>query len=105
MGIFVCASVSAQEKQQWVKVDRSQLPDSILPEEITFPQPTDDKYRVVTNRFWENWFVYADGGGHAFFGDYSHYGKFKETLGPEFTVGLGKWFTPGLGIKAQFGMG
>ena len=105
LGIFVCASVSAQEKQQWVKVDRSQLPDSILPEEITFPQPTDDKYRVVTNRFWENWFVYADGGGHAFFGDYSHYGKFKETLGPEFTVGLGKWFTPGLGIKAQFGMG
>ena len=77
LGILACANVSAQENTQWVKVDRSQLPESVLAEEITFPQPTDDKYRVVTNRFWENWFIYADAGGHAFFGDYSHWGKFK----------------------------
>ena len=105
LGILACANVSAQENTQWVKVDRSQIPESVLTEEITFPQPTDDKYRVVTNRFWENWFVYADGGGHAFFGDYSHWGKFKETLSPEFAVGIGKWFTPGIGVKGQFGMG
>ena len=32
-------------------------------------QPTDDRYRVVTNRFWANWFVLGNVGGHAFFGD------------------------------------
>jgi len=94
---------------QWRKVDRASLPariDSLLAEDyVPRRQPTDDQYRVVTNRFWHNWWVSADIGAHTFRGDWSGNGKFRETLSPSFTVGVGKWFTPGFGIKGQFGLG
>ncbi len=79
--------------------------DTTLCEVTQNPQPTDDKYRVVTNRFWDNWFVLANIGGHAFLGDYGSVGKFSGLLSPDFNVGIGKWFTPGIGVKAQFGIG
>lgn len=68
-------------------------------------QPTDDHYRVVTNRFRDNWFVLGSVGYHAFFGDYGSVGDFKGKLSPDFNVGVGKWFTPGIGVKLQFGIG
>lgn len=67
-------------------------------------QPTDDQYRIVTNRFWDNWFVFGNVGGHSYFGDYAGVGKFKHRLSPDFYVGAGKWFTPGIGAKIQFGV-
>lgn len=70
---------------------------------IENPQPTDDRYRVVTNRFWDNWFVLGDIGEYAFFGDYAGMGKFSGRLSPHFNIGAGKWFTPGIGVKFQFG--
>lgn len=111
--MVVCGNLHAQienlDKIQWQRVERDSLPtqiDSLLAEDyVPRLQPTDDQYRVVTNRFWHNWWVSADIGGHTFRGDWSGNGKFKETLSPDFTVGVGKWFTPGFGIKAQFGMG
>ena len=72
---------------------------------IENPQPTDDEYRVVTNRFWDNWFVLGSVGYHAFFGDYGKVEDFAGKLSPDFNVGVGKWFTPGIGVKLQFGMG
>ena len=113
LGMVVCGNLHAQienlDKIQWQRVERDSLPtqiDSLLAEDyVPRLQPTDDQYRVVTNRFWDNWWVYGDIGMHTFRGDWSGNGKFKETLSPDFTVGLGKWFTPGFGIKAQFGMG
>lgn len=68
------------------------------------PQPTDDRYRVVTNRFWDNWFVLGNIGGHVFLGDYGSVGKFSGLLSPDINVGVGKWFTPGIGAKLQFGI-
>ena len=59
---------------------------------------------VVTNKFGKNWFVFATIGGHTFRGDYSKLGKFSGTLSPEATIGLGKWFTPGLGLKIEYSM-
>jgi hypothetical protein len=67
-------------------------------------QPTDDVYRVVTNRFWDNWFMFGNVGAHAFFGDYAGIGKFSHRITPDFYVGAGKWFTPGIGAKVQFGL-
>ena len=58
--------------------------------------------QVMTNGFLDNWFVFATGGVHSFFGDYSNYGAFSGTLSPDFGVGLGKWVTPGFGFKAEF---
>lgn len=111
--ILLCSNMYAQienlDEIQWRRVERDSLPakiDSLLAEDyVPRMQPTDDQYRVVTNRFWDNWWVYGDIGMHTFRGDWSGNGKFKETLSPDFTVGVGKWFTPGFGIKAQFGMG
>ena len=79
--------------------------DTIYGDPMENPQPTDDHYRVVTNRFWDNWFVLANIGGHAFLGDYGSVGDFKDLLSPDFNVGVGKWFTPGIGAKLQFGIG
>lgn len=111
--ILFCSNMYAQienlDEIRWQRVERDSLPaqiDSLLAEDyVPRLQPTDDQYRVVTNRFWDNWWVYGDIGVHTFRGDWSGNGKFKETLSPDFTVGVGKWFTPGFGIKAQFGMG
>ncbi len=111
--LLACGSIHAQienlDKIKWQRVERDSLPekvDSLLAADyVPQVQPTDDQYRVVTNRFWHNWWVYGDLGIHTFRGDWSGYGKFKETLSPDFTIGMGKWFTPGFGIKAQFGMG
>jgi len=58
--------------------------------------------QVVTNKFGKNWFLFATGGVHTFRGDYSSTGKFNGTLSPEWGVGLGKWFTPGVGLKVEF---
>ena len=103
------AQIERSDNIQWYRVERDSLPiriDSLLTEDyVSQTQPTDDQYRVVTNRFWDNWWVYGDLGIHTFRGDWSGNGKFKETLSPDFTIGVGKWFTPGLGIKAQFGIG
>lgn len=69
----------------------------------TQPQPTDDRFRVVTNRFWSNWFVLGNVGMHAFYGDYSRFGTIEDFISPDINVGFGKWFTPGIGAKIQFG--
>ena len=63
-----------------------------------------DEYRIVTNRFWDNWFILGDFGGHAYAGDYGSVGDFNGLLSPDFNVGIGKWFTPGIGAKIQFGL-
>lgn len=62
-----------------------------------------DPARVVLNKFNKNWFVFATAGAHTFRGDYSNLGPFSGTISPEFTVGIAKWFMPGVGIKLEFG--
>ncbi len=58
--------------------------------------------QVVTNTFGKNWFVFATGGVHTFRGDYSTTSKFSGTLSPDWSIGIGKWFTPGLALKLEF---
>ena len=58
-------------------VAQTVVSDTVRGEAVVQPQPTDDHYRVVTNRFWDNWFVFGEI----------------------------EWFTPGIGMKLQFGMG
>lgn len=61
-----------------------------------------DPLRVVTNKFGNNWFVFGTVGGHTFQGDYSSTSKFSGTLSADWSLGLGKWFTPGLALKLEF---
>ncbi len=106
--LLLCGGTQAQtERLKWQRVDRDSMPpglDSLLVD-IPGEQSTDDRFRVVGNRFWDNWFVLGDVGIHTFRGDWSGNGKFKKTLSPDFNIGVGKWFFPGFGIKAQFGVG
>lgn len=60
-----------------------------------------DKYKVETNRFFDNWFFSFGAGAQVLFGDYSDMGDFNKRITPAFNVALGKWFTPGLGLRFQ----
>ncbi|MFZ4863860.1 OmpA family protein [Sphingobacterium sp. Mn56C] len=59
-----------------------------------------DKYRVVTNRFWDNWFLGAGAGAQIFFGDHAKQMKFGDRITPNYELYLGKWFSPGIGVRA-----
>ncbi len=67
-----------------------------------------EKYSVSTNSFWSNWFIQANAVGTAFWGNQevgNNFSKsplkgFRNNLG--FSVAVGKWFTPGLGLRTKF---
>ena len=78
-----------------------------------------EKYSVSTNSFWSNWFVQGNVTWNAFyFGGADKFGNnpfYKLPLGTEvgkdvdhhptalgFSVAIGKWFTPGLGLRTKF---
>ena len=66
------------------------------------------KYSVATNSFWSNWFIQANFNWSAFYSNQEH-GKnlnkspFKDfRSSPQFSVAVGKWFTPGIGTRLKF---
>ena len=67
-----------------------------------------EKYSVATNSFWSNWFVQGNLVGTAFWGGQevqNNFSKsplkgFRNNLG--FSVAIGKWFTPGIGLRTKF---
>ena len=66
------------------------------------------KYSVATNSFWQNWFIQVNGSWNAFYsneekGDDFAKSPFKDfRSAPGFSVAVGKWFTPGLGLRTKF---
>ena len=80
-----------------------------------------EKYSVATNSFWSNWFIqtnvtwnsYYSGGNNKLFS--SPFRKFglgsepwkdgKHPTGLGFSVAIGKWFTPGLGLRTKANLG
>lgn len=61
-----------------------------------------DKYQVFTNKFWDNWFVSAGGGAEMLLGNGDVRSSFKDRISPTFNLSVGKWFTPGLGLRLQY---
>src|SRR5690606_3996497 len=59
-----------------------------------------DRYQAITNRFGDNWIVGAGAGASIFFGDHDKQAKFNERLAAHYSAYLGKWFSPGLGVRA-----
>ena len=67
-----------------------------------------ERHSVSTNAFWSNWFIQANMAGSAFYGNQeagrgfskSPFKGFRNNLG--FSVALGKWFTPGIGLRTKF---
>lgn len=61
-----------------------------------------DKYKVETNRFWSNWFVSVGGGAQMYFGDHNVQMAFGDRLSLALDIAFGKWFTPGIGVRAMY---
>lgn len=74
----------------------------VSPTEIIRKDTVLEPMRVVTNKFGKNWFLFATAGAHTFIGDYSNLGPFKNTISPDFSIGVGKWFTPGIAVKVEY---
>ena len=75
-----------------------------------------NKYSVATNSFWSNWFVQVGANWNWFIGSQEHGQDFDHTdmfdgfplsgnrTSGGVSVAIGKWFTPGLGLRVK-GMG
>ena len=50
-----------------------------------------------TNRFGDNWFIGAGGGVNVFLND-----GYKTNIGPSIDAGIGKWFTPSVGMRIGY---
>jgi outer membrane protein OmpA-like peptidoglycan-associated protein len=61
-----------------------------------------DKYEVGTKRFWNNWFISAGAGGQMYFGDYDREVHIGRRIAPALDIAVGKWFTPGMGIRFMY---
>ena len=65
------------------------------------------KYSVATNSFWANWFISVGGQYQASYSSEEVKGlkfdPFQKARGEfGFNVAVGKWFTPGLGLRTKF---
>ncbi len=65
------------------------------------------KYSVATNSFWSNWFIQVGGEWNAWYSDQEHgknlpispFKKFRSS--PSAAIAIGKWFTPGIGLRTK----
>lgn len=66
-----------------------------------------EKYSVATNSFWSNWFVQVGADWNAWYSNEEHgqglnrspFKKFRSNAGA--AVAIGKWFTPGIGLRTK----
>ena len=71
-------------------------------EEVVY---NENKHKVVTNTFWDNWFISAAGGGQMYFGDHDRQLGFGEWISPAFDIAVGKWFSPSVGVRLMYSGG
>ena len=63
---------------------------------------SDDKYKVETNHFWDNWFLSVGAGPQVMFGDHDKQIGFGKRISPALDIAVGKWFTPGIGVRLMY---
>ena len=88
----------------------SMAQDVTIDDEIATPQSDlqSEKHKVITNSFWSNWFVQANVVGTSFWGSQENsavkfsklFKGYRTNMG--FSLALGKWFTPGIGLRTKF---
>ena len=88
--LLAFASVTAVASAQQVTVTQTEVIE------------VQDRYQVLTNPFWSNWFFSVGGGAQVLYGNGDNAGKFKDRISPVLNVAIGKWFTPGLGLRLQY---
>lgn len=65
-------------------------------------EDTKKSYRVETNLFGANWFVSGGIGAQMYFGDNDSKASFGKRLAPALDISVGKWFTPGIGLRVSY---
>lgn len=60
-----------------------------------------DKHKVVTNTFWDNWWVQIGGGAQIYYGDHNKQLDIADRLSLALDAGFGKWFSPQIGVRAM----
>ncbi|WP_159634796.1 OmpA family protein [Sphingobacterium composti Ten et al. 2007 non Yoo et al. 2007] len=68
----------------------------------TIVNESKDRYKVVTNYYFDNWFLGISGGAQMLIGDHDKQMQFKDRLTPAVNAYLGKWFTPGIGVRVGY---
>ena len=104
IGLFATLQANAQidKYKDYREVYRDTVETAPRSSTVIMQEELNDPSRVVTNSFTKNWFIFGTGGVHTFRGDYSRDGKFSGTVTPDWGIGIGKWFMPGLGLKVEF---
>ncbi len=75
----------------------------------SFAQDADPtlKYSVATNSFWSNWFIQVGADWNAWYSAQEHGSNYSSSplkgfrANPGASVAIGKWFTPGLGLRTK----
>lgn len=60
------------------------------------------EYKVETNRFWNNCFISVGGGAQVYVGDHDTQIDFGKRIAPALDIAVGKWFTPGIGVRLMY---
>ncbi len=93
--IALAALATAQVATAQTATYQSYGVDSVATTEVR----TSDSRIVETNLFRHNWFVGFGLGGQVYFGDHDRQMKFLDRVGSMADIYVGKWFTPGIGVR------
>lgn len=94
--IIACAAITSAVNAQ--NADSTVVVSDVT-EEIQY---NNDKYKVETNHFFDNWFVSGGFGGQVLFGNHDKQVKFFNRIAPALDIAVGKWFTPGIGVRLMY---
>ena len=94
---FIVSAQTMEQKAVIDTVEQKTVVDTLVEKVVV----VGNDQQVITNLLKDNWFVLADVGINAFWGDCT-VGNIFTRLTPQFNVGFGKWFVPGFGAKMQF---
>ena len=90
--VLMLVAVSYTQAQVMTGSDAAVKVDTVV-------QPSTDNSRVITNKFWDNWYIGAGAGAQIFFNDHDRQMEFGERLSPAFTFYVGKWISPVFGFR------
>lgn len=89
--LSMAGSVMAQEAATDTIASETVVAEEIVSEEVKVPSPGKC-----------NWFVSAGAGPQVYFGDHDRQRKFGERIAPALDIAVGKWITPGIGLRLMY---
>lgn len=99
--LLICATASYAQNEQTEFSAENSSNHTIVNTVVQEQRVAGNDHQVISNIFKHNWFILADTGVNAYWGDYTTKGSLSNRLTPQFNIGAGKWFVPGFGAKLQ----